>query len=131
MRVEASTSTAQTEITVRNGGDDSPHRLEPEKPQHFIMQVVPYIQVYVFGVFSFALFIVQAIIHVVCENTLISAVDDPYYEGGYNESVRQELRAAKQQYDVLIPCNVLTIIFIFLQVSGYTSKTVSFYHNMM
>ena len=38
---EASTSTAQTEITVLNGDDDSPHRLEAEKPQHSIMQVVP------------------------------------------------------------------------------------------
>lgn len=123
---EASTSTAQTEITVLNGDDDSPHRLEAEKPQHSIMQVVPYIEVYVFGVFSFALFIVQAITHVVCENTLISALDDPEYEGGYNASVRQELRAAKQQYDVLIPYNVLTIMFIFLQVSGIQAKRCHF-----
>ena len=121
-----STNTSDTQLVVvvpqghcsgRAGNVDTTLNQDEVPNKHLIMKIVPYIEVYVFGSVSFALFVIQAMTHFTCGSALRSALNNKQMKQKYNASIIAQFEDAKEQYEVLLPYNILTIIFIGLQVS--------------
>ena len=101
--------------TVTNNNVDDKHWIK----DILLHLIVPCIEVIVFGIFSIALFLTQAITHSTCKFALDNALNNSTVIERYNESIIQKLTTARDQYSVLLPYNVFTIIFIILQVSFF------------
>ena len=122
-----SKSAASAPVKQNEGGAtrESHHNArhaEESHNQYLIMKILPYVEVTIFGAVSIWLFVIQAITHRTCDYAINNTLTN---RTSYNSSMIHLLEDAKNQYDVLFPCNILEIIFVGLQVSSVIEVSIT------
>lgn len=115
-----------SEITSQNPAED-PVKSETQpgrdrstvhnQTKTIVLTVVPYIEVYAFGLASFALFFLQLLAVAPCRAAFGKVIANSTLMNTFDNTTKTEIEYAKKNYDMLIPFNILTMLFIGFQVS--------------